>query len=182
MSTDLPNLALVGKMGAGKTTIAESLEHAFGYTRLSIASPLKSIAVQIWGDSADRDRSKLQPLGQAVRAIDEDAWANLLLSRIDVMQHQQPEAHFVVDDCRFPNEYWKLREYGFVVVRVEAPVWLRVDRLKSIGKLQDEAQLEDTSETALDGFEADYTVTNEASLDELAIQVQAILKREWVRS
>jgi hypothetical protein len=84
--------------------------------RLSFAAPLKEIAVRIWGKEAMTDRAKLQGLGVAVREIEEDSWCDMLTRQVrdlraSVAGGTQP---FVVDDCRFPNEYWALKELGFV--------------------------------------------------------------------
>ena len=63
---DLPNVAFIGKAGAGKTTGADFLAAEFGYMRASFAKPLKDVAAQIWGESARTDRAKLQGLGVCV--------------------------------------------------------------------------------------------------------------------
>ncbi len=142
--TELPDVAFLGKAGAGKTTAAEFLVEHHGYTRLSFAALLKDISVQIWGEDARTDRDKLQKLGVAVREIDPDAWVGALGRSLD------RGGPIVVDDCRFPNEYWMLKVDGFVFIEVCANEALRVDRLQRNGKLQDISQLTHVSETALD--------------------------------
>lgn len=182
MDTHLPSLAVIGKMGAGKTTIAEWLVAGAGYTRGSFAAKLKDIATLIWGLDALTDRDKLQRLGTAVRDIDEDAWVNLAIRQMESQRRTSPVySRFVVDDCRFPNEYWKLKEQGFLVLRVVADEDLRVQRLEKIGKLQDRSQLHHISETALDEFDADYTVTNEGTDHELFNQLRDVLFMEVKR-
>lgn len=177
----LPDFAFTGKAGAGKTTAAAVLGNA-GYMQHSIAGPLKEIAATIWGPTASKDRGKLQKLGQFVRELDEDAWANLALDKLKRARQSGFGTRCVIDDLRFPNEYWRLKEAGFVIVRVEADRWRRIDRLRNIGKLQDEAQLEDTSETALDPYEADYTLENNGSWSDFVKAVIAVLKAERRRT
>lgn len=190
----LPSIAFIGKAGAGKTTSAELLTE-LGYTRLSFAAPLKDLAAQLWGDAARTDREKLQKLGVAVREIDADAWVNLLLaclmprshgvSKIDKNATLPPPrpwpGPFAIDDCRFPNEYWALKEASFVVVCVKASRHDRVDRLKSNGKWQDESQLEHVSETALDNIHPDHVIHNDGSKDDLYDQIVEVLLRERKR-
>lgn len=170
MTQTVPNIVLFGKAGAGKTTCADLLIGHFpcGYRRYSIAEPLKDIAATIWGSSARTDRHKLQSLGVAVREIDEDAWINLAAQKIE-RETTRPEyldgLHYrggaaVVDDCRFPNELRVLKGLGFVSIRVTAPRNDRLARLQANGKLQDEAQLDHPSETALDYHDADYVIEN----------------------
>lgn len=188
MSAGVPNIVLVGRAGAGKTTCAELLCGHFpvGYRRYSIAGPLKEIAAQLWGEAASRDRHKLQALGVAVRAIDEDAWINLAAQKIerettrpgylDGMYYLGGAA--VVDDCRFPNELKVLKGQGFVSIRVTAARNARVARLQANGKLQDESQLEHESETALDYFDTDYVIENDAGELHLLDRLTTILNVE----
>lgn len=172
----LPNLAFIGKAGAGKSTAAQALlqshRGAEGYHLLSFAAPLKKIAQQIWGPAADTDRGKLQALGTAVRDIDEEAWVNLW--RRSAKQLGGP---LVTDDLRFPNELWAASAEGFTVVRILAARDQRIARLTALGKLQSEAQLEHPSETALDHMVADYTIDGSGSPVDLAEQVFDIVER-----
>ena len=87
----------------------------------------------------------------------------------------------MIDDLRFPNEYWLLKELGFTIVRVEADRHDRISRLKQNGKLQDEAQLDDISETALDGFVFDHTIENDDTFDAFGEDLAAVLGRERAR-
>jgi dephospho-CoA kinase len=181
-----PDIAFVGKAGAGKTTGAEFLVVAAGYSRVSFAAPLKRVARIIWGPDAERDRGLLQWLGKVIRGRDPLAWANAARSEIEERRRTQltgATTPVVIDDLRFPNEWEMLRELGFVIVRIEADKEQRIRRLRGNGKLQDEAQLNDVSETALDDFEADYTITNNEHGDELhlAQQIKEILTREGSR-
>lgn len=175
----LPSIAFMGKAGSGKTTAAQYLVDHFGYDRLSFAAPLKDIAVRLWGQSAMTDRAKLQGLGVAVREIQEDTWVNLALCKLDNWQEQDIWSHqhtrAVVDDMRFPNEYHALRKAGFKFVRVLSDRNQRVARLQANGKLQDEAQLEHVSETALDKHHADHTIYNVGTPDELGHSLRAMV-------
>lgn len=174
--TRLPHVAILGKAGAGKTTGAEYLARNYGYAILSFATLLKDVSAQIWGEDARKDREKLQRLGVAVREIDEDAWVNAALRSI------RSDLPVVVDDCRFPNEYWALRERGFVFVRVEAPEETRIDRLQRNGKLQDISQLNHVSETSLDDVFADHRIVNVAGELAYGDEITDILQKELRRS
>lgn len=178
---DYPNICFIAKAGAGKTTAAEYLSDKCGYQRVSFASPLKDIAVSIWGRDAATDRAKLQGLGVGVRDLDEDAWCNMAVRRIKDLHASGRASRFVVDDCRFPNEYWALKELGFVMVRIWAPRNARVVRLRGNGKLQDESQLEHVSETALDDFATDYEIANEFTIGGLQREVREIVLKESAR-
>jgi dephospho-CoA kinase len=167
-----PSVAFCGKAGAGKTTAAELLTE-LGYERYSHAGPLKIVAEVLWPSAVTRER--LQRLGRAIRAIHEDTFVDSLLETVG------PHG-CVVDDMRFPNEYWALVGSGFVVVRITAPLHTRIDRLKGNGRYENDAQLEDESETALDGLWCEHTIENTGTKGELATALVDILAKELKRS
>lgn len=176
----LPNIALMGKAGAGKDTVADLLRTRFrlGYQRVALADPLKDIASILWGPDARTDRAKLQGLGVAVREIEPDTWVDLMLRNIERLERDSlRQQRFVVTDCRFPNEFRTLKAAGFLMVRVHAARSTRIDRLTRNGKLQDEAQLDHPSETALDGFKSDWVLVNDTDEDSLVYQLTEMLDR-----
>jgi hypothetical protein len=185
-ATRLPDIAIVGKAGAGKTTAAEHLHCRHGYLRVSFANILKDVAATIWGPEARTDRDKLQRLGVAVREIDQDAWVNAARRTIEGPGYGKRGFPIVVDDCRFPNEYWMLKELGFRFLRVHASETLRVDRLQRNGKLQDISQLNHVSETAIDDtkdFPVDHNIWNEGlRLLDYQIAIDSVLNKELSRS
>jgi hypothetical protein len=147
-ASDYPPVVFIGKMGAGKSSAAKILADRRGYVPLSFATGVREAAVVMWGEEARNDRTILQKLGTDVaRSIDPDVWANMLFRKLDA---NKTGVTVVNDDCRFPNEYWGLRERGFKVVRITAPLEQRVNRLIAIGKFTDRSQLTHESETALD--------------------------------
>lgn len=184
----LPDLVFYGGAGAGKSTAADYLIEKLGYRRMSFAQKLKDIAVDLWGPDAAKDRGKLQALGTLLREIDEDVWVNAALKDLDAAREitratrDGKEFPVVNDDCRFPNEYWRLKERGFYFIRVLAREELRVDRLLRIGKLQDPEQLKHESETAINGQQAakegivwDYTLFNNDGKSDLRLDIDNIL-------
>lgn len=172
MTVEYPDIAVIGKAGAGKTTIAEILEGLGGYTRYSFAEPLKDVASMLWGEEARTDRDKLQRLGVAVRQIVTDTWVDLLAEELD-----HASAPAVIDDCRFPNEHEVLRQRGFKFIRVWADEPTRIARLTAIGKLTDPRQLEHESETALDWAYPDLTLYNDGDIPKLGEQVADYLNK-----
>lgn len=171
MTVVLPNIAFIGKAGAGKTTCANILCERFDYERLSFAEPLKV------GCGTRDDRGLLQAVGQGVRDLHEDFWVNLALADYE-RRKLWPDARFVNDDTRYPNEATALKAAGFVIVRVVAPKVMRLDRLKINGRLQDEAQLDHVSETSLDDFLHDYRIVNDGWPDSLVRELEDILNGE----
>ena len=175
--SDMPNIALIGRAGAGKSTVRAILVNQYRYYHTSFADPLKDIAYELWGSSARADRSKLQRLGMAVREIDPDAWVALALRHMDESKSWPVQKPWVIDDCRFENEFFALKERGFLVIRVDADEPTRESRLLANGKLQDVADLNHISETTLDWVHGDFYLWNGGGKDheDLALELHDIL-------
>lgn len=178
-----PIVGLIGHKQAGKDTLAAYLVAGHGYTRVAFADALKRVTLKLnpWvavpvGHShhfrklADLVRELgwdgakqipevrvfLQELGVAVRDEDEDFWVRTAMAKMP------SDSPVVVTDVRFPNEVTAVSAQGSIV---------RVTRHDA-----DEAAAHDPhiSEHALDGYEADLTVDNNGSLDDLETQAAAV--------
>jgi len=165
-------------MGSGKSAVANVLCDSYGYRAEHFAQSLKDVARHIWGEGAEVNRDYLQRLGVLVRTIDEAAWVNILVRRLEELESEGTPV--VIDDCRFPNEYEALAKRGFMFVEVSAQESRRVDRLQRIGKLSDLEQLTHESETALDDtelFPRDFEIVNNGDLGALREQVSDVAFR-----
>jgi DNA polymerase III delta prime subunit len=113
-------LAFIGPSGVGKTSAARYLEERYGFHRLSFAQPMRKMVTMLWGmDPRFRTpelRSRMQHLGtDALRAMDEDVWVNLLVSELGTLPITTSVA---IDDVRFPNEATTLVKHGFLLIRL----------------------------------------------------------------
>jgi hypothetical protein len=178
---------LFGKMGAGKSTVGELLIAQRPELMLTpLAYELKRLH-QEWFPGRGFSRGFLQALGAMAREVDPDVFVNALMRRQEAItraaalpldHHDKRRVGFVVDDLRFPNEWWRLREEGFVFIEVLADRQTRIDRLKRIDKLESEDQLEHFSETQLDDrgiYIPDFKIMNNDSTQDLDAQVAHIL-------
>lgn len=75
-----------------------------------------------------KNRALLQYLGtEAGRGVDPQIWIRILKSRLE------PGKYYVIDDVRFGNELEALRDMGFWTIYLEAPPWVRYDRIQRRG-------------------------------------------------
>jgi hypothetical protein len=114
-------------------------------------------------------RDFLQKLGtEAVRdGLHKNAWVNALMSDyygiydIDTDVTNMP--NWIITDCRFPNEFEAIRQSGGVVIRISR------NGVKPVNA--------HPSEIALDGFDFDYVIENNGSLEDLKRSVNFMLNK-----
>jgi hypothetical protein len=112
-------------------------------------------------------RDLLQKLGtEAMRdGLHQNVWVNALFADF------KEDMHWVVTDMRFPNEYKAIKDKGGITIRVNRP---------GHGTSMTDLASAHPSETALDGFEFDYTINNDGDLEKLISLVREILEKENV--
>jgi hypothetical protein len=112
-------------------------------------------------------RDLLQKLGtEAMRnGLHQNTWVNALFADF------KEDMHWIITDMRFPNEYKAIKDKGGITIRVNRP---------GHGTSMTDLASAHPSETALDGFEFDYTINNDGDLDKLISLVREILVNEAV--
>jgi len=162
---ELPSVFFIGKAGTGKTTWANKLVDAHGYSRLSFASEVKRIAKDEFG-MVTKDRKLLQIIGRTGRALDKFLWVKYLTRKL--------QGHVVIDDCRFLNEFLVLKLLGFTSVFLKCPDDVRIPRLTSQGGLND------ISETELEQLEyySDFVFDTSESKDLIYSAIALVLEEE----
>jgi hypothetical protein len=183
-----PHIAFIGKARSGKDTAAGFLVRHAAYTRVAFADPLKEMALRMdpliptaydrgyrlsvrlsrlvtdvgWEyakDNYPEVRRILQTAGQAVRHHDEGFWVSVAMDRVAVADSWNLPV--VVTDCRYPNEAKALQARGFKLVRILRPALVSADTHES--------------ETALDDFPTDLTITNGGTPADLREELRAYL-------
>lgn len=173
-------VGLAGKARSGKDSLADHLIRRHGFVRYAFADALRAAALAldpIIDDTIDfpdevewahrfvrlsevveekgweaakahpEVRRTLQNYGVAIREIQSDFWINAAMAEAD-----REDRPVVVTDVRFPNEVDAIRNRGGVLIRVI--------RLGANGNGH-------ISETAIDHIEADHTIRNGGTLDDL---------------
>lgn len=159
-------ICISGKAGHGKDTAAVILKtylQASGYSVLitHYADLLKFICTSYFGWNGKKDeagRGLLQHVGtDVIRKNDPDFWVDWIIYILKMFPRWD---YVLIPDLRFPNEFTRLTESGFDAIHV------RISRQAFLGNLND-TQKSHASETALDGFPADYTIQNTGSMEDL---------------
>lgn len=174
-------IALMGKMGAGKSTVAEILEEKYGYKRFSFGEGVKYYAHLFFdpenldsylnGTLKNKPRELYQKVGQEARKIDPDIWIKYLAARINEFwkEHNQP---IVIDDLRQPNERLWAYENKIPVIIIYAPEDLRVERMKKRGDQFKPEHLNHETERYIDVLSIDYFISNIADRQQLIDQIE----------
>jgi len=127
-------IAISGKMGSGKTALAQHFINKYGFVPLSFAKAVKDTTMEVFGLTREeaygkkKDRVLLQLLGQKIREINPDVWVNKVIRDMSIDNKYVAE-HFVIDDVRYKNEFETLKKNGFIMVRVNADEEIRRERL-----------------------------------------------------
>lgn len=175
-------IGLSGYAQSGKDTVA-SIFGEFGFERVAFAdlmreaalafdpiiSPgsveplrLSDVVAEFDWDVAKVEipevRRTLQRLGTEVgrSLLGEDVWVNALFSRLDLDNQD-----YVVSDCRFPNEAQRIVDEGGLMVRVS----------RRFGPANDHL-----SEVALDGWDFNFRLINNGTIEDLRRDSRQLLK------
>lgn len=160
------NIAIVGKMGSGKSSLANYLIDVEGFTRVANAGAIKALAEMAYGpidkskdyvvshdygDAIVSGREILQVLGSLVKDLDQYFW---LKSMVRSMEHLNPP--FVCDDTRFPFEARFLQSEGWKVARLNVPEGERIARYETLyGREPTAEELAHESEVSVDYIKPD---------------------------
>lgn len=121
------NIGICGKMASGKTYLAEFLQNAYDFKRMSLAAEVKNVAYHLFKMPKDqKDRRLLQQIGMKMREIKGSVWIDFLVEEAEGFYND-----IVVDDVRFLNEVKTLKDAGWFLVKLDVADELQVERLKA---------------------------------------------------
>jgi len=170
-------ICLIGKAGAGKTTVLNYLVKTFGFTPLKIAAPIYEIATKYFG-MVGKDRALLQKIGNSMRElVNQDIWINGLLDKsVDLVLNQKLR-NLVVDDCRFKNEFNKFKQDGWISIALECPEEVRLSRMTERDGDTQKETLNDVSELEVDEILglADYKIDTSGNYEDNYIKLNVII-------
>lgn len=172
-------IALFGKMRSGKDTVGEMLINDYNFKRFAFGEGIGQIIEEYFPEvlmEGKKPRHHYQFIGQQLRQLDEDVWIKYLLKSIaEYEQESEESVRVVITDGRQSNEAVKLKEQGFVIVKVEAPDKVRMERIIQAGDQFTPELFQHETELQVDQINPDYIITNDKDLKHLDRQIATLL-------
>lgn len=188
-------ISVVGPISSGKGKVSEILREEYGFTHHSFSSTIRGVARS---RGVDITRKNLSKLGKELQreAPDTSLLAERIVETIEKdVKHGKKK--FVIEgsrrvaDCEVFKKHIKDNpEMKFVLVAVDAPAYVRFDRLKTRGRHGDPTTFEafkEIDEAELHGSEgqevgkliamADYKIDNSGTLEEYEEGIRKVLKK-----
>lgn len=175
-------IALFGKIRSGKDTVGALLTQEYGFKRFAFGDAIGDIIQEYFPEALEggKPREHYQHIGQEFRKLNPDVWVNYLLRNTSdfesVMEAFSIKSNIVVTDGRQINEAEKLRENGFLIIKVTSPEELRIQRMKALGDVFTMKQLNHETELQVDSITADIEIVNNGTLEDLKAKVEDILR------
>jgi broad-specificity NMP kinase len=172
-------IVLIGKMGTGKTTIANYLISNYGFKKAAFADKVKELAVDLF-DMKEKNRSLLIQVAQKMKDINPNVWVNATLKKIQGFWEQNK--HIIIDDCRFKNEYSALQQLNDIIfIKLEISPEEQLKRLKLLySDYQNHLDCgQDYSENDLNEVEYDYLL-QDASLEQTYKLLDHIIRLNYL--
>jgi predicted nuclease with RNAse H fold/dephospho-CoA kinase len=167
-------IGLSGEIAVGKTTIANYLKTR-GYRDTRYSKVIESILVSV---GMEVNRSNLQEVGRRVHDTKGQRWLGLKVAKFI-----EGEKLAVVDGIRFLEDKAMMAELfgpGYIHIHVKASQHIQADRVGNRERenipLQDAKRSKTECEIALLEKGADYVIENDASVESLHEEVDAILR------
>jgi dephospho-CoA kinase len=192
INANVKKLAICGELRSGKSLLTGMLVNKYRFQPFAFGDALKrqAHAAFPWIPRNPKPRALYQAFGQAVRGLPvegaEDVWVRHVMRDIDdFIKRARAQAYadpatlqqprVVVSDLRQPNEFSMLKDDGFTIIRVTAPLDLRLQRAREEGDNFTEADAQHDTETHVAGFDADYEIANNGAVSDLEAQVDAVM-------
>jgi dephospho-CoA kinase len=159
-------IALVGKTGVGKTEVAKHLIDT-GFAPCKTGAICREISLLLFGNDW---KVNTQKITDALIPLQPSIFLRAALRDWD------PDVPAVIDALRFQSDLQIARENGFRIIRVIASDGNRAMWLKGRGEVFDfQSDGVHQTEVELDSEEADVTLANDGTLDDLKRQVDEVL-------
>ncbi len=182
-------IALTGKVRSGKDTVKDYLIEKYGMVPFAFGDDLKKGFHEAYPHIPEHPKPVrgYQLYGQLMRYVHKDThWIDNCFKKIDYIADVAKNYNItgseidfrpVITDVRQDNEVDRCKEEGFVLIRVNCPDEIRLERMNATGDNFTLADLQFETETAVDHFEVDYDIENGGTLEELYLQIEDVIQK-----
>jgi dephospho-CoA kinase len=160
------NVAIYGRSGSGKSTIARYLERKHNYVYCHPGARCRELALELFGSDS---KTVLNALSDCLRGIDSSVWLRAVLRGLP------PSSRVVFDGMRYEQDLAYFRDNDFSTWHVTCDNLTRRERLRLRGQFFVADDEKHSGETELQGARFDVVITNEANQGYLYAQVDAAL-------
>lgn len=180
-------IAIAGQFRSGKSTVAEYLDEEYGMVQFAFADELKRDFHFTYNHipRTPKPRKGYQLYGQLMRYLfGEDYWINKCFKKIEDVRlvannynitGREIKFSPVITDLRQDNELERCREEGYYVIKILAPEEVRVKRAEEAGDSFSQEEMNHETETYVENMDADYTIVNKGSLEQLYDAVDVVM-------
>lgn len=172
-------IGILGQLRAGKDTVADIIkkEGSGSWWTFAFSDGIHSVIEDYIPKEYDKGKPRLalQEIGQLLRKFDTDVWVNKLLNSNDYKTGNTLGANILVTDVRQPNEVKRLKENGFIILKVSADKDVRAARAVASGDNFDSNMLNHETEQLVSICPFDYEINNSGTLEELESSVKDFL-------
>lgn len=168
-------IAIVGKRATTRTQVAQILKRQYGFKLMRMSDPTQRTMRMFYKGRGHQMWERRMLLYDALYETDNDIHINYAISRAEMSTND-----LVIDDVRYINELEKLRENGFIIIRVESmgpkKPGKALTRKSSAGSLVLHEYFLDTKNTS---YNVDYSmvatdlVSTKASIAQLLLDIRA---------
>ncbi len=169
----MDKIAICGRIRSGKDTVADYIALKYGYEKFRFGDGIRNVLQILYPEEMEegKPRKLFQGVGQALRSVDPNVWVKNTIREIEESEVRK----VIVCDLRQPNEYKKLKEEGYFIIRVKASKSIRLQRAMEECDDFDSKDFNHDTESYVDGFDVDLEIINEGTLTNIKHQVNVML-------
>ncbi|UNA01454.1 HNH endonuclease [Bacillus phage vB_BcgM] len=181
-------LALAGGLRVGKSEAEKYLVDMFECSPFDFSDSLKDDFHHTFPmiPRSPKPRKGYQLYGQLMRFIHgDDYWIDKCFKLVKYAQHrtwftkvvnkQDKEFRPLITGVRQPNEFKRLREEGYFIIRISAPKELQIKRSLESGDVFKEEDLLHETEVTLMNEKVDYDIVNDGTIQDLHRKIDAVM-------
>lgn len=174
----MAKIGILGEIRAGKDTFTNLLIQELDGKAVTMAfsEGIHKVIREYMPDLYEKGkpREALQEIGQTFRKYNSSVWIDKLFNSHKYKFADKNGLNIIVTDVRQLNEVERLKEEGFILIKVIADRGIRLERARQAGDLFTEDMFEHETERQVRLALAHCYVDNSGPIEELKAQVENI--------